>query len=98
MFVALTDNTGAIVAQSNPFSFVKEAQAFTPVDASTGDIVGGDSVTETVAKNSYNAVIGLGVLAFGLILIMLGISLRTKDEEVLTSDDSANSSDARIVS
>lgn len=98
VFVALTDNTGAIVAQSNPFSFVKEAQAFTPVDASTGDIVGGDSVTETVAKNSYNAVIGLGVLAFGLILIMLGISLRTKDEEVLTSDDSANSSDARIVS
>lgn len=97
VFVALTDNTGAIVAQSNPFSFVKEAQAFTPVDASTGDIVGGESVTETVAKNSYNAVIGLGVLAFGLILIMLGISLRTKDEEVFTGNDTKKTTEGQVV-
>jgi hypothetical protein len=83
IFVALTDNTGAIVAQSNPFSFIKQAQAFTPVDAASNADVAGDTVVQSVAKNSYNAVAGLGVLAFGLILMMLGLSLRTKDEDVV---------------
>ena len=82
VFVALTDNTGSIVAQSNPFSFVKEAQAFTPVDAAGGTVVGSDSVIEKVASNSYNAVVGVGVLAFGLILLMLGFSLRRKEDDL----------------
>jgi hypothetical protein len=83
VFVALTDNTGSIVAQSNPFSFIKEAQAFTPVDAANDAEVGGETAVQSVAKSSYNTVIGLGVLAFGLILLMLGLSLRTKEEEVV---------------
>lgn len=91
VFVALTDNTGSIVAQSNPFSFIKEAQAFTPVDAAGGDVVGADSNINTAATNSYNAVVGVGVLAFGLILIMLGLSLRTKDEELILNTESVSS-------
>jgi hypothetical protein len=86
VFVAMTDNTGSIVAQSNPFSFIKEAQAFTPVDATGGDVIGGDTAVQSSVSNSYNAGIGVGVLAFGLILIMLGLSLRTKeDEHILAS-------------
>jgi hypothetical protein len=33
VFVALTDNTGDIVAQSAPFTFIKQAEAFTAVDS-----------------------------------------------------------------
>lgn len=87
VFVALTDNTGSIVAQSNPFSFIKEAEAFTPVDAAANDQITTDSVVQSATTNSYNTVIGVSVLAFGLILLMLGISLRTKyDEDVLQTD------------
>jgi|AntRauTorckE6833_2_1112554.scaffolds.fasta_scaffold03094_3 hypothetical protein len=93
VFVALTDNTGSIVAQSNPFSFIKEAQAFTPVDAAGSDQIGTDSVVQSVSANSYNTVIGVGVLAFGLILLMLGISLRTKyEEDILITDRLSNES------
>jgi hypothetical protein len=81
VFVAMTDNTGSIVAQSNPFSFVKEAQAFTPVDSTGGDVIGIDTAAGSVGANSFNIVIGIGVLAFGLILIMLGLSLRIREDE-----------------
>lgn len=77
VYVAITDNTGAIVAKSNPFRFVKEAEAFTPIDASAG----ASNVTsfgEISPFNTYNTVVGLGILAFGLILLMLGVSMREK--------------------
>ncbi len=79
VYVAVTDNTGAIVARSNPFKFIKEAQAFTPVDA-------GETVTSEIASYSlesldvYNVIIGLGILALGLILLMLGIGLREREK------------------
>ena len=82
VYVAVTDNTGAIVAHSNPFKFIKEAQAFTPVDS-------GAPVTEQVAQYSlqsldvYNVVIGLGILALGLILLMLGVGLRERDKIIV---------------
>lgn len=73
VYVALTDNTGRIVAQSNPFTFVKEAQAFTPVEADSAAV----SATPTVEPpQTYNVTIGLSVLSFGLILLMLGATLR----------------------
>lgn len=77
VFVAITDNTGDIIAQSNPFTFVKEAQAFTPVDADKADMAPIVSVTETMSKDTVN-VVAMGILALGLILIMLGVGLRSK--------------------
>jgi len=85
VFVALTDNTGSILAKSNPFSFIKEAQAFTPVDAAAGDVIGSDKTVQSVISNSYKTVVGVGLLAFGLILLMLGVSLRTRKDDVLAS-------------
>ena len=85
VFVALTDNTGSILSQSSPFSFVKQAQAFTPVDASDSEVVSNEGVVESSSQNVYNTVAGIGILALGIILIMLGVSLRSKDEE--ESDD-----------
>lgn len=75
VYVAVTDNAGAIVAQSKPFTFVKRAEAFTPVDAAESDV----AVTETLVDSSqalYNTVFGLAILALGIILLMLGMSLR----------------------
>jgi hypothetical protein len=83
VYVAVTDNTGAIMARSNPFSFIKEAQAFTPVDTSGAEVVSSESFSEFTAMNTYNVAVGLGILAFGLILLMLGVSLREKDEVVI---------------
>ncbi|MCA9356958.1 hypothetical protein H6784_00600 [Candidatus Nomurabacteria bacterium] len=86
VYAAITDNAGEIIAQSNPFSFIKEAQAFTPVDAASSEVVTGDLVTQST-KSSYGAVAGMGILALGLILIMLGITLRPKKDGVVKDDD-----------
>ena len=88
VYVAVTDNTGWIVAQSSPFKFIKEAQAFTPVDS-------GAPVTTEVAQYNlqsldvYNVIVGLGILALGLILLMLGVGLREREKMVnpVLSDD-----------
>ncbi|HEY0964648.1 MAG TPA: Ig-like domain-containing protein [Candidatus Paceibacterota bacterium] len=79
VYVAVTDNTGAIMARSNPFRFVKEAQAFTPVDTENSEVVSSETLSEFTSMNSYNIAVGIGILAFGLILLMLGVSLREKD-------------------
>ncbi|MEY3784306.1 MAG: hypothetical protein RLZZ230_628 [Candidatus Parcubacteria bacterium] len=81
VYVTMTDNTGSIVAQSNPFSFIKEAQAFTPVAAAEAEIVNADTSIQS-AGGTYNVVVGVGILALGLILLMLGVSLRSKEEEI----------------
>jgi hypothetical protein len=81
IFVAMTDNAGAIIAQSNPFSFIKEAQAFTPLLATGESVISPQPVTENTG-GGYSLAIGVGILSFGLILLMLGISLR-KGEVVI---------------
>lgn len=80
IYVAITDNTGDIIAQSNPFSFIKKAQAFTPVDAKNEVVQYSDPQDSNLKKDTVN-VVGMGILALGLILIMLGVSLRSKPEE-----------------
>ena len=80
VYVAVTDNAGKIIAQSNPFSFVKTAEAFTPVDATEAEVITTDVVSESTG-GAYNMVVGIGILALGGILLMLGISLRPKREE-----------------
>ncbi len=85
VYVAVTDNAGEIVARSNPFSFVKQAEAFTPVAAAEANVLTPDSIEENAA-GGYGLVVGMGILSLGLILLMLGISLRLKreDEVVIT--------------
>lgn len=78
VFVALTDNTGDIVAQSEPFTFIKEAEAFTAVDAAT--TVAGTAAEDT-APTPYRVVLSMSVFALGILLIMLGLGLRTNRPE-----------------
>lgn len=75
VYAAVTDNAGEIIAHSNPFSFIKEAQAFTPLDSEKESVVSPEQIIETT-RSGYNLAIGIGILAFGLILLMLGFSLR----------------------
>lgn len=82
VYVAVTDNAGAIIAQSKPFAFVKEAQAFSVVGANeTDNLPYVPLTTESNNSSALQTIIGLGILALGLILLMLGISLRSQDEK-----------------
>ncbi|MCA9360336.1 hypothetical protein KC730_00420, partial [Candidatus Kaiserbacteria bacterium] len=84
VYVAITDNTGSIIAQSEPFSFVKEAQAFTPIDKRETSMVTSDITP--VTTSSYNVVFGLAVLSLGIILLMLGMGLKTKEDVIIATE------------
>ena len=91
VYVGVTDNAGRIVAKSEPFIFVKEAQAFTPADQNV------PVVTETVGESDsllsqymIYLIISISVVSIGLVLILLGLHLdarRKKFAEVLREDD-----------
>lgn len=86
VYVAVTDNTGAIMARSNPFRFIKEAQAFTPIDAADGGASQSEiPLYDLQAYDSYNIAIGLGILALGIILLILGSGLRERNFIKVTS-------------
>lgn len=83
VFVAFTDNTGSILAQSEPFQFVKQAQAFTPVDAAGESVVvTAPTIVESSTVNAVRFVLSLSILVLGFFLLMLGISLRRDEKEV----------------
>jgi hypothetical protein len=86
VFVALTDNTGSIVAQSEVFTFIKEAQAFTPVDAQavSGTIVAPEAGSQL---SPYRIVLGMSVFALGILLVLLGVGLRSnRPDDVILQD------------
>lgn len=85
VYVAITDNTGAIVVRSSPFRFTKIAQAFTYADeaVSTTELATTPITTESVV--SYYLVAAMGVVSFGVILLMLGYFLRRRDESTVTT-------------
>jgi len=90
VFAAITDNTGEIVAQSQVFGFVKEAEAFTPVDLAEANAAESavTLLTPSDSSNSYQIVIGMSVLALGILLILLGVGLRSNKPRI-TSDEPA---------
>jgi hypothetical protein len=77
VFVTLTDNTGDIVAQSAPFTFIKQAEAFSVVDARAvvSDIQAADMLGTPASP--YRTVLSMSVLALGILLILLGVGLRS---------------------
>jgi hypothetical protein len=77
VYVAVTDNTGDIIAKSSPFSFVKEAEAFTVVDAATAaPVASSDPAASVSIDQLYQVITAMVVLAFGLILLIFGIVMR----------------------
>lgn len=91
VYVALTDNAGRIIARSSPFRFIKEAQAYTTIDAALADYDG-----EAVVKNDYTffsssiiyLVMSFAVVTVGLVLLLLGMYIdkrRRQDAETGSS-------------
>lgn len=80
VYVAITDNRGDIVAQSEPFRFVKEAEAFTAGAASVTP-----APVSAANTTNYGVAIGMGILALGIILLMIGFGLRKEPMAVVES-------------
>jgi len=77
IYVAVTDNTGDVIAKSSPFRFVKEAEAFTVTDeGAVAEAPVVSSITPLPTRDLYNIVAALGVLSLGLILIIFGVTMR----------------------
>ena len=90
VYVAITDNKGEIVARSNPFQFVKTAEAFTPIDAEKSEVVNYNEYYKDTELSSYNIVVAMGVVSFGLILLMLGHTLRNRPEKDIETTEGEN--------
>lgn len=76
VYVAVTDNTGDIIAKSQVFSFIKEAEAFTVNDTTVIPAATTDPNTAPQARELYQVIIAMAVLAFGLILLIIGLTIR----------------------
>lgn len=87
VYVGVTDNAGRIVAKSNPFTFVKTAEAFVPVDANVGAgmVIPEPQTPGFLSENVILIVMSFIVIAMGLILILLGmhVEARTREEDAL---------------
>ncbi len=85
VYVAVTDNAGRVVAKSNPLSFVKTAEAFTPVDAAQEAVVVAEVTTPTLISDRMLLAVGsVSVVGLGLVLLLLGLHVRRKaDDQIL---------------
>ncbi len=91
VYVALTDNSGRIIARSEPFSFIKQAQAYTTIDEALSG-----SVSNQTDSNDYSffsssliyLVLSFAVVTIGLVLLLLGMFLdkRRKVENMMQEE------------
>ncbi|USN87847.1 MAG: hypothetical protein H6779_00155 [Candidatus Nomurabacteria bacterium] len=82
VYLAITDNTGSIVARSEPYRFVKTAEAFT-TESNTASAANTPKplINESFDLSAYGTSAALGIVSFGLILLMIAQTLRLRPEE-----------------
>lgn len=94
VYIGVTDNAGKIVAKSEPLRFVKQAQAFTPIDveASAGAVIQTPQNTTFNSQRVILIILSISVVVIGLLLILLGlhVSTRRKDEFLVAEPANAN--------
>ena len=88
VYVAMTDNSGRIIARSSAFKFIKEAQAYTTVDEALADYSPGATVRDDYSFFSSSIiylVMSFAVVTIGLVLLLLGmyIDRRRRQEELV---------------
>lgn len=76
VYAALTDHAGRVVAKSEPFSFIKEAEAF----FAPGSVVQNQSQSDSSIFSSYvfYMMMSLSVISLGLVLMMIGFHIQHK--------------------
>lgn len=80
IYVGMTDNAGKLVAKSKPFSFVKTAEAYTPIDAEKEtQVVTNEAPPAFMSAFSAFVVGSLAVVVLGLALILIGLHIRPKN-------------------
>lgn len=90
VYVGVTDNAGRIVAKSEPFTFIKEAQAFSPVEVAVSGVT--EAATEDdslLSQYMVYLILSISVVSIGLVLILLGLHLDSRQRrfpEVVTKD------------
>jgi len=84
VYVALTDANGLVVAKSNPFRFIKEAEAFTVIGEDDAMIVPAAMYTSSQLTNPYVVVLGMSLLSLGLLLLFFSSTLRRREHIVAT--------------
>jgi hypothetical protein len=85
VYVGITDNAGKIVAKSNPFTFVKEAQAFTANTASDEQAPAQEQ--SFISEYMVYLVLSISVVAIGLVLILLGLHLDSRQRRRVADDE-----------
>lgn len=83
VYVAITSNTGRVVAKSNPLSFVKTAEAFTETNAVAAVMTAPSSDPSLFSSNMLLLVGSIAIVALGLVLLLLGIHV--KDRRLIDS-------------
>lgn len=87
VYVGVTDNAGRIVAKSQPLTFVKTAEAFTPTDAaaaapSSPEVPSASGGPTILSENVLFALLSIIVVALGLVLLLLGMHMRVQEPKV----------------
>jgi hypothetical protein len=86
VYVGITDNAGKIVAKSNPLAFVKTAEAFSPIDAGASAVATTESENPSLLSGNAMLVVGsIAVVALGLVLILLGLHVRPREQELVAA-------------
>jgi hypothetical protein len=79
VYIGVTDNAGKLVAKSSPFPFVKEAEAFGPITGVTPQPATSES--SFVSQYMIYLVLSISVVAIGLVLILLGLYLDSRQRK-----------------
>ena len=83
IYVGITDNAGRIIAKSEPFAFIKQAQAFTvSQDAVVGSIVPETNDDSLLSVYMVYGILSISVVAIGLVLILLGLHLDARQRKI----------------
>ena len=82
VYIGITDNEGKIVAKSNPIPFVKTAEAYAGVPEQASQVAIASAEPSLINTDTLLAIASIIVLAFGIILIYLGLHLRKEEQPI----------------
>lgn len=82
IYIAITDNTGQIVARSEPFAFVRTAEAFEVAATLPLLDIAPNAEPSLIHNKSMLIIASLAVVGLGLVLLLLGIHVQVRRPEL----------------